>query len=773
MKQYLLIVVLGIFSAINAYSQSSNDACTSAITLTVGSSCTSGSIVTANSNTGEPAGACFTYPNDDGVWYVFKATATSTTVNVFANGGAYSPSVAVYNGGAAASPSCPASTATAVGCANYSTNESATISLTGLTVNSWYYILVDMPSTIAQSFCVSVNNAPANDNPCGAISLTVGGACQETSLMGATATAGPANPSCWLTTPSTDTWYSFVATDDSMTISTDYMGNSVGDLIDSQIALYSGTCSGTLTQVSCDENSGGNVGNNSIMSATTLTVGATYYVRVDGYSTNVGDFCITAFETPPTEIGPGQTCADAMQAYPSTTCSASQGSLAYNYIGTAGFNGTTEGLDGACNGNDAVQEPNWVVFTANATTTTLTNQTAGANQETHDYAVYSGACGTLTPVTCATVTDGASTSIATTIGTKYYVMVTASGTTATAIRTDVCLTSSTACSTPSNNNCSSASSISVNTTYTATNACATADGALCSGSMENNIWYTWTAPATWTAGQNAFLNVWNENCTYGTSSGGVQVSMWGAGTTCATAGSTNCMIYVDQNNDNEIHVGFEPTAGSTYLFTFDGEGGQACTFNFSISSTFITPLPVELLNFQAQLKDRNVNLTWETASELNNDYFEVERSQDGLRFEKVGRIKGQGTTKANHAYALLDRNTFEGVSYYRLKQVDFNGESTYSSVITVEMPRMVETISVIPNPANNSAYFLFTAPENEVVYLQIYESGGKRVKASSHSVGAGENNMNIDLSDIPNGVYYVLMTSQAKLYKAKLIIKKD
>ncbi|TAE80628.1 MAG: hypothetical protein EAY81_10345, partial [Bacteroidetes bacterium] len=110
--------------------------------------------------------------------------------------------------------------------------------------------------------------------------------------------------------------------------------------------------------------------------------------------------------------------------------------------------------------------------------------------------------------------------------------------------------------------------------------------------------------------------------------------------------------------------------------TIKGGGWDA----FIVKLTSSGMLPVKLIAFNAVLAHKKVNCTWETASEINNDYFTIERSVDGEDFEDVGTIKGRGNSSTNSHYHFTDNNPFEGISYYRLKQTDFDGKYTYSPI---------------------------------------------------------------------------------------------
>lgn len=126
---------------------------------------------------------------------------------------------------------------------------------------------------------------------------------------------------------------------------------------------------------------------------------------------------------------------------------------------------------------------------------------------------------------------------------------------------------------------------------------------------------------------------------------------------------------------------------------------------FTLGSTSETnALPVELLSFKATAQAQTVQLLWETALEINNDYFEVQRSVDGINFKKIGEVAGNGTTSELVKYELVDKLPIAGVAYYRLKQVDYNGMYEHSDAVSVEwindgaLAAFVE-LELYPNPA--------------------------------------------------------------------------
>lgn len=109
------------------------------------------------------------------------------------------------------------------------------------------------------------------------------------------------------------------------------------------------------------------------------------------------------------------------------------------------------------------------------------------------------------------------------------------------------------------------------------------------------------------------------------------------------------------------------------------------THQFVVTSA----LPVEMTRLQARQADHNaVLLTWETVTESNNDFFDVERSADGHTFASIGQVKGNGTSSTAQAYRFLDKNPRPGINYYRLRQVDYDDRAEYSDMVNIQLTKL-------------------------------------------------------------------------------------
>ena len=190
------------------------------------------------------------------------------------------------------------------------------------------------------------------------------------------------------------------------------------------------------------------------------------------------------------------------------------------------------------------------------------------------------------------------------------------------------------------------------------------------------------------------------------------------------------------------------------------------------------PLPINLVKFNAILNNTEVEILWTTSNELNNNFFTIERSIDGLCFEIVGTKLGAGNSNTILEYTLIDSEPIEGLSYYRLKQTDYNGDYTYSKLIKViNENRIGFSFKVFPNPVSRNEELFVSiegADSEQEVLVVVYDVLGnlRYSKVIFESVNNGTV-MAIDPNKkLPVGTYIIVGTSNDKVYKQKLVIKK-
>lgn len=190
---------------------------------------------------------------------------------------------------------------------------------------------------------------------------------------------------------------------------------------------------------------------------------------------------------------------------------------------------------------------------------------------------------------------------------------------------------------------------------------------------------------------------------------------------------------------------------------------------FTLASTdaMANPLPIELLYFDAQPNGKVVNLHWATATEQNNDYFSIERSRDGLKFDEILRTPGAGNSTERKDYSEVDTRPLSGLSYYRLRQTDFNGESTVSPVIAVRMEGEDKDIKVFPNPADDF-FFVETAADPSSLRVRLLNHVGQTVPLAPQ-VQAGR--LMFPTSNLAAGVYYIEIQQNNGVQSHKVIVR--
>ena len=186
-------------------------------------------------------------------------------------------------------------------------------------------------------------------------------------------------------------------------------------------------------------------------------------------------------------------------------------------------------------------------------------------------------------------------------------------------------------------------------------------------------------------------------------------------------------------------------------------------------------IPVELVSFGASVQGNSVNLSWQTATELNNSGFEIQRKTENSNWNKVGFVEGAGTTTESRSYSFSDLYSGQGTVSYRLKQIDYDGTSTYSKVINVDInaPAEFKLNQNYPNPFNPSTTVSFTIPKASNVKLIIYNQIGQQVgELVNRNLEAGSYNYTWNAANQSSGIYfYELQANEFKSVRKMTLIK--
>lgn len=208
------------------------------------------------------------------------------------------------------------------------------------------------------------------------------------------------------------------------------------------------------------------------------------------------------------------------------------------------------------------------------------------------------------------------------------------------------------------------------------------------------------------------------------------------------------------------------TKNGRYKLSFAWSGakvssGSTAGLDMVVVSSPVAPLPVKLVSFNASLLSNAAQLNWATASEENVNRFEIFRSTDGKQFLPIGTVNAAGNSNDLNEYSYYDVNATtvsKGTLYYKLKSIDNDGQSSWSSVSKVTTgSAVVTTVGLYPNPAVNTLNVNLNDMNTSDVTIQIMDAFGKVVKSDINITN--NNSFTVDVRNLESGIYIINMTN--------------
>ncbi len=722
-----------------------NDPCSGAIATACGGTYTG---TTVGATTEAIPAACGNATSNS-VWYSFVGNGNNITASLC--GSAFDTQISVFTGSCAAL-ACVGTNDDFCGLQSQISWSSA--------IGVTYYIRVMGYGAASGTFSLAITcaSAVANDGCGGAIPVSCGN-----TIVGTTVGAGPdVVPAACGSSASPGVWYSLLG--DGST----FILNLCGSAYDTQISVYTGTC----TALNCYAYNDDNFLLCGVQSYVTFPTvnGVIYYIQVHGWGTSSGAFnmAISCY----TESG-NDPCAGALPVACGQT-----------------INGTTTGLNpdlipAGCGVSNAAGA--WYSIVGNGQL--ITASLCGATYDTQ-ISVFSGSCTTLTCVNTNDDFCGAQseTSWLSINGATYYILVHGyldAGIFSLALSCQVYL--------PGPQECSGAVNICADTQFGGNSSGsgiledlnATNQGCLASGENQSS-WYVFQPTTTGTISfainptpiVDYDFAIWGPmsapacppsvaplRCSFsalqaatGLGNGAVDLTEGAAGNAWVAP------ITVTPADLNKYYIMcLDNFSSTTTPFVFD----------WSLSGVILNCgilLPVELNSFDGQALPLHNVLNWSTASEMNNAKFEILSSSDGMHFEKIGELNGHGTCAVAQHYSFIDHAPKALVTYYQLNQVDFNGASDRSDIIVVTREA---SVNVAPNPVEDILNLTVVSSKEQQMTLELLDMTGRVVMSEKFMASTSHALVQWDVNDLPAGVYtFVAYTASGNLVVNQKIMRK-
>lgn len=276
-----------------------------------------------------------------------------------------------------------------------------------------------------------------------------------------------------------------------------------------------------------------------------------------------------------------------------------------------------------------------------------------------------------------------------------------------------------------------------------------------------------TGTASVGAGNNSILRYFDITPTV---DAGLNGSIVFSYTTAELSGQSEDSLKIYKSSDGGTTWSKQTTTVNVAANTLSTSGITSFS-RWTASNKVSAPLPVEFLYFNAKMKDKVVELTWQTATEVNNDYFVIERSLNSKDWVAINTVDGAGNSNSPLNYMFIDENPLLGVSYYRLKQVDYDQKVSYSSNAVVNFEGF-EIVELFPNPSKGNFNLVMKSSIEAEIDLTIYNSIGQVVKNQHMQVTKGVNSLNAQFEGATGKYLITVKSTDGQYYDYTLVLNK-
>jgi hypothetical protein len=219
-------------------------------------------------------------------------------------------------------------------------------------------------------------------------------------------------------------------------------------------------------------------------------------------------------------------------------------------------------------------------------------------------------------------------------------------------------------------------------------------------------------------------------------------------------------------NGDPVQLNFTVAEKSALVAFLKTLTGNVLVNDLKFSDPFDSALPIELLSFTLRLNEKKeAILDWSTSYEMNTDEFIIQKSEAGHSFENIGQIAAKGESNTIQDYSFLDKNPYQGLTYYRFQQLDLDGTSTYSDIKTIQI-ELLKNVRVYPNPLTSNQQLMIESDSELPLTFQLFTIQGESILKKQVL-----SNQFLDLSNLFSGMYIYKIENVEIEIKGKLLIK--